>query len=96
MVKRLGPKKLMELDNELWKELGVKSGGELRQNPTQYKEYKNKLKEAIKGSSKLSQKTYNELEDNNFHTMNGTLCTLGKYPKSVCKDTVKSFKETLK
>jgi len=80
----IGPKKLMEIDRKLWNELNVTSGGALRQNPKKYGMYKKGVENAVK-NSKITEKTYRALENENFHTMNMTLCKLKKYPKSLCK-----------
>ena len=83
-MKKIGPKKLMELDEKIWERLNVNSGSELRQNPKKYKEYQKSVEDALKGTN-VTGKTFRVLENENYHTLNETLCKLKKFPKTFCE-----------
>lgn len=70
---------LMLMEDSVWEQLGIQSGGELRENPKLYDQYKNAMAEALKGAgiSKVPTAVLHELENENFHTLMQLLIELG-------------------
>lgn len=87
---------LAKLNDDLWDELNVNSGSELRGNAKKYEMFIEKVNEFLrnKGIVSISRNIYNKLEDNNIHTLNLVLENLGMY--SDWKESKKSARKSLK
>lgn len=97
---------LMSLNNKLWDKLGVESGSELRGDAGKFRKFLDAIKKELdkRGVSSASMKTFDRLEEDNYHTMNLALGLLGLYGdevkdkmEGIAADTVKGWKKpTLK
>jgi len=65
--------RLMLLDNKIWQKHGWQHGGMVDK-----KLYAREIKKAV-GKRKFSEKTYDVLENENYHTLNATLGKLGRF-----------------
>lgn len=97
---------LMSLNNKLWDKLGVESGSELRGDAGKFRKFLDAIKKELdkRGVSSASMKTFDRLEEDNYHTMNLALGLLGLYGdevrekmEGIAAGTVKGWKKpTLK
>lgn len=97
---------LMSMNNKLWDKLGVESGSELRGDAGKFRKFLDAIKKELdkRGVSSASMKTFDRLEEDNYHTMNLALGLLGLYGdevkekmEEIAADTVKGWKKpTLK
>lgn len=87
MSKYLGSKRLIKMDDEIWKSLNIKSN-DLKQHPEIIQKYENTLEIKIRRFKPFSEKSFNDLENNNLHSMNKALCKIGKYPQEICKKRI--------
>jgi hypothetical protein len=69
--------RLMIIDNEIWDKFGFRSGSDVDKN---WNKYKQAVNEKVHG--KVSKETWEDLEDNNYHSMIKALNELGKLEKS--------------
>jgi hypothetical protein len=70
-------KRLMNIDNDIWNKFGFRSGGDVDKN---WDKYKQAVNEKVQG--KVSKETWEDLQDNNYHSMIRALNELGKLEKS--------------
>lgn len=104
--KKVTARGLMSLNNKLWDKLGVESGSELRGDAGKFRKFLDAIKKELdkRGVSSASMKTFDRLEEDNYHTMNLALGLLGLYGdevkdkmEGIAADTVKGWKKpTLK
>ena len=74
---------LINLDNDLWDLMGIKAGSDFMNEDGTFNSMFDAYVKAVKneleafGIEKVSNKTYEALEDKNYHTMNRALKALG-------------------
>lgn len=66
---------LMTIENDIWTELGIGSGSELRKNETKQVKYIQRLEKELekldlKEIKRLGKEIFSELESENYHTLN--------------------------
>ena len=90
------------MNNKLWDKLGIESGSELRGDAGKFRKFLDAIKKELdkRGVSSASMKTFDRLEEDNYHTMNLALGLLGLYGdevkammEGVAADTVKGWKK---
>lgn len=83
--KHLTSEELMAIDDKIWRRHGWGSSSQVR-----FGVFKRELKKEI-GNQKFSEKTYDELENENFHTLNEALADLNAFEQPFQKRIAKSY-----
>jgi hypothetical protein len=79
--------RLMQIDDEIWSKHGWTHKGMVN-----FSHYKKELRAKI-GKKKYSEKVYDELENENFHTLNEGLVAIGKFEQPFQKRMKMSYAE---
>lgn len=94
MSKYLGSKKLIKLDSKIREQLNIENDTNLDNNPKLQQKYENTLELKVRNKHQLSERTFNDLENNDLHIINKVLCKIKKFKTDVCERKLEKKEES--